>query len=312
MATHLREILKQNPKQVEEALEDHSVCVYLQQTRKHDDGQTSFRTYFACCLGCGQHSHTTKHAFRFLHEQWCEKCRAPFNGTCDGCLKHSTRKQYTETNKCDEFIRKHEASCGGKWDDVAPWFNLKVAAPKLKIAARKTERKMVRKTLAAPKAKAVAAAPVAAPAETTPTLTCDVMAKLFDVVFDHYYDEIDDPDYDAEEHLEDYQEQRKLTLYEMAKKASKSYNTQRNQILREQIAKKNNQKIIDLAVCKAVQEVEADVVKEHEKVLRLQQQLEEAQSEARRNIKQVNEQRSQITKMIELLKSNNIEYNPYD
>jgi hypothetical protein len=220
------------------------------------------------------------------------------------------RKQHTELNKCDEFLRKHEATCGGKWDEVAVWFNLKVAAPKLKIADRKTDRKLERKTLVAPKAKAAAPAPAPA-AVANPTLSCDQMAKLFDVVFDHYYDEVEDSDYD-EDDLEDYQEQRKLTLLEMAKKASDSYNSQRNQLLKANKAKSDNRVAIDLAVAKAVQDLEGEIVKEHEKVLALERQLELAQDDARKTNKKMDQYSNQITKIMELLKSNNIDYNPYD
>jgi hypothetical protein len=263
MATHLREILKQNPKQVEEALKDHSVCVYLQQTRKHDDGQTSFRTYFACCLGCGKHEHCHKMAFRFLHEQWCEKCRAPFEEHCEGCQKNSVRKQYIETNKCDEFITKHQLTCGGAWMAVAPWFNLKVAAPKLAIADRKSERKTERKTLAAPKAKPKA--------DVSARETCNQIAKIFEEQFEEYFlVDPDEPDEEYDEHdLNDYHEQRAMSVDDMLQKIKRSLDNKDFLIQRNtKAAEKNN--------------------------------------------KQMNEYRNQITKMMELLKSNNIDYNPND
>ena len=315
--------MKQNPKQVEEALEDHSVCVYLQQTRKHDDGQTSFRTYFACCLGCGQHSHTTKHAFRFLHEQWCEKCRAPFNGTCEGCLKHSTRKQYTETNKCDEFIRKHEASCGGKWDDVAPWFNLKVAAPKLKIAARKTERKMVRKTLAAPKAKdAAAVAPVAAPVVSglSENDVRDMIAKRFPNEFSKYFYEADEEDIDGydtdemndhHEAIADRAKERAIPipkiLDSIAETLLKIYNEK--EALKAGKKPQNDPEVFGLKT--QIKQMENELITKNDKITALQTRLESCEIAARKTDRLMSELRNQNTQMMELLKSNNIEYNPY-
>lgn len=312
MATHIREIIKRDRSYCNEAIAHRSVCVAFRSIKQCEDGQQQIKIPFACCLGCGKHAGSPTTPYRYQYEKWCESCHIPYDERCGGCEKTSKRKQYTTPSRCEAFIQTHNAMCGYLWSSVEDWFDLRKPAPKLKIAARLTDRKQPRKTLAASKTEKPITTPIATPI-AVPTITCDQIAKQFEDVFEAYF-MIDPDDSDAEyneDELEEYHEQRKLTIPEMLQKIRRSMDETKRQKQLAVSAKQNNKAAIDLAISKATQEVEAEVVKEHEKVLKLEQQLELAQSDARQTDKQLNQYRIENAKMMELLKANSIEYNPY-
>lgn len=333
MATHAREILMRDKLQVVQAVEDRSVCVYHAKRGKQTTGMYHGPytiTTAACCLVCGQHTASHGAKARFEYEQWCDQCDKPFRETCTGCNYHSTRKCPTDSNSCEKFIEKHNATCGEQWDSVAAWFDLKKPAPKLKIADRKTDRKMEpkleRKTLK-PIAKPVAAAKPSEPVGIPGREVCDAIAKLFPSDFDMYdysedsdsegSDEESDDEDALEEHrdnLETRARQRAMTYGEMLGKIATSYNKYlaqirgQNELVRKQVAKlmecKHNQHRQE------IQEIEREKTNTVSKLLAAQHQIETVESEMRKMNRQMDQMRKQNDRMQALLKSNGVEYDP--
>jgi hypothetical protein len=99
---------------------------------------------------------------------------------------------------------------------VEPWFNLKLAAPKLKISDRMTERKNTKTTKQPLERKTLK--PAVVPSGPDPRNT---VATVFHEIFDHYYDDDeDDEGYDAEAHTE----QRSYTLKQMLELVVEKHN----------------------------------------------------------------------------------------
>jgi hypothetical protein len=228
MGTHCKEILKADAAQAAAGLAEHRVTVRLQSSKPLEDGQTMYKTSFACCLVCGGHEHCVVNKWRYEHAKWCEKCRAPFDEQCETCCAKTKRIQNTELNRCDEFIVKHERQCGRDWATVTDWYDAKKPAPgKLKLTDRKTERKMLRKPQGTPSPQTTAVQPAApvsgGPPRSDDRPLRDLIAKLFPEEFDKYYvgeESDDDEEYD-EDDIEERDEQRGMTTEEMLRLVAK-------------------------------------------------------------------------------------------
>jgi hypothetical protein len=338
MATHAREILMRDKRQTTEAVEERSVCVYYAKRGKQTAGiyhGPYTITTAACCLVCGQHAACHNASPRFEYEQWCDHCDKPFRETCAGCNYHSVRKCPTEFNSCEKFVEKHNASCGAQWESVAAWFDLRKPAPKLKIADRKTDRKLERKTLSKPAAAATPVAPKPVePVGVPGREVCDVIAKLFPDDFDCYNyreddycedSDIDSDDEDAEErreealeehrdNLETRNRQRAMTYGEMIGKIATSYNKYlgqvrgQNELIRKQVAKQMAVKQDEHR--REIQEIEREKTNTVAKLLETQNDMEMLQSEMRRMNRMMEQLRKQNDTMKSLLKSNEIEFDP--
>ena len=305
-ATHAREILKMDKRQLSESVADKSVCVYMAKRGKHTTGMylgPYVNTEFACCLVCGKHSYCNA-SLRFECPQWCMNCDKPFNEECETCNYRSTRKCPTDNNKCDDFVQAHNASCGRHWESVADWFDMAKPAPKLKIANRltdvKRETKLPRKTLAAK--------PAVAPTPAGPDPR-DLVATVFDDMFDHYHDDEDDDEYDAEE----YAEQRSYSLCEMLEKIRGSRDRTEATLKKKlQAATSNIDKLVQDGAARAIAavraeltETEAELHKTRDKLNRQEFLADDAAAQAERRNKQ---SVSRIQYLEELLRENGIAY----
>jgi len=215
-ATHAREIIVHSADMRAKCVEERNVCIYLRRTGTDPAHGPYHITEFACCLACGKYQQCLVLKKCYEHAQWCEKCQKPYSERCDGCQKTTTRRAPTDPNKCDEFIALHNVECRKHWAAVEPWFNLKLAAPKLKISDRMTERKNTKTTKQPLERKTLK--PAVVPSGPDPRNT---VATVFHEIFDHYYDDDeDDEGYDAEAHTE----QRSYTLKQMLELVVEKHN----------------------------------------------------------------------------------------
>lgn len=292
MATHIRELLKLDPHQVAESVENHDCVVFQRKRRTLPDGQSQDATMFACCLVCGKHDQCLAAPWRFQHKQWCEPCKSPFESECE-CGRRSKLIQQTQLNRCDEFIERHNSSCGGQWDSIKTWFDLKRPAPKLKISNRKTERKQQapRKQLKPADAAPVVAAPVvAAPA---PVADDESIRKLILSVFAEEFEVEEDSDEEDEEPIP--------TPIEMLQKLHRSLTSSRKQL---QILNKNMDARVKtimeskLASMRAeMHEVEQERISETSKLNQAQHTISELHCEIRqlnRNLTAANQSNTKL------------------
>jgi len=250
MATHAREIIVHSADLRARCVEERNVCIYLRRTGTDPVHGPYHITEFACCLACGKYQQCLVMKKCYEHAQWCDKCQKPYSERCDVCQKTTTRRAPMEPNKCDEFIALHNVECRKNWAAVEPWFDLKRAAPKLKISDRMTERKNT-KTTKQPLERKTLKPVVPVPSGPDPR---DTVATVFHEIFDHYYDDDEDhEDYDAEAHAE----QRKHSLKQMLElvvekhKQSEKYQLQRNKMLQDKM-----EKLVSDRVARAVHEVQ--------------------------------------------------------
>jgi hypothetical protein len=132
---------------------------------------------------------------------------------------------------------------------VEPWFNLKLAAPKLKISDRMSDRKNTKTTKQPQERKHLKPTTVAAGPDPR-----DTVATVFREIFDHYYDDDEDhEDYDAEEHAEQRKHSLKQMLEHVLEKQNDSmkYQIQRNKMLQDKM-----EKLVAERVARAVQGVQ--------------------------------------------------------
>lgn len=305
MATHLRELLKSDPHQIAESVENHDVVVFQRKRRSLPDGQTQDCTLFACCLGCGKHEQCLTNKWRFQHKQWCESCKHPFESECE-CGRRSQRTQHNEPNRCDEFIERHNESCGGQWSAVRAWFDLKLPAPKLKISNRKTERKQLKPRAGAGSNLSDPVAPVAAPAAPAPPASDETIRALILSVFAEEF-ESDESDEDDEED----EEVPVPTPLEMLQKLHRTLTLNRKQLV--SLNKNMNARVQTLMTAKLasiqseIHEVEQERIRETDRRNRAERTVEELQSELRQAHRNMQKLSNTNIKLKQQLTDNNIE-----
>jgi hypothetical protein len=174
--------------------------------------------------------------------------------------------------------------------------------------------------VAAPPPVAAVAAPVAISGLTENDVR-DMIAKRFPSQFSRYYYTADEEDlagYDTDEMDEhndsvaDRAKERALPIPKMLDIVSKTLQNvfRDNETLKSNKTPQNNPEVLGLNL--QIKQMDEELITKNEKITNLQTRLESYECEANKTNRLLNQVRNQNTKMMELLKSNGIEYNPYD
>lgn len=308
MATHDREILKRDPDMRVECIDERCPVVAFRSFAIEPSGARRFITKSAHCLVCGAHDYCHATVWRFVHAQWCEDCRAPFNGECS-CGRKSRKQANTAPNKCDDFITKHTETCGARWDSVADWFDLKKPAPKKCVVAnRKTDRKRE----APPAKRDVVETPLSplpeAPAKSGPSGPSDdaireAVIAAFPTLFDEDWREWDD-DLDEHETWREMLTSANTSLEERTKRLDKMQdhiNAQVESRIAKTMATTKREHNAEIA------HVERERIAETERANKLQHELESAVSELRTRDREFGRLRAQLARLQQLCDDNGIE-----
>lgn len=216
MRTHTRQLL--NPKTIDKMKETRCVCVSHGTVKLASDGSKRIYEFtFAVCLACG------------MDVSCC------FGSRGRSLVRHEYLQHVSAAHRCnegptlvEEFIEKHNKSCGHRFDEIVDWFD---PTKKSKLPERPKTTKTTKTTKAPRKTLVAAKDPQVPPSvsvlDDTDRTIRDAIVSRFRSEFEYYGWDTDDEDSlpdgsdsEDEERREEAEEELELKRENRAKERS--------------------------------------------------------------------------------------------